>query len=292
MSFEEKEYRKKEIKKHNKLLIKIIIALLMVLFIFEIYIFISGNYNFKIFDINFNVICILNNYRTILTIKIFGLILLIITINSVGYIYINKLEWKYVKSYIYMMDNNSIINLNLKDEIIKGDLRTEGCIKKKNKYVIELPKYKCIIRRYDEQELIGYTRIMRKNYDFLNNNDRGGFGLFDFDFFTLDSVVEYVFEILNDNKDYSFLHVNLMNEFNDISFLNNKIIIKYHFYDNSIDESNHEYYNNNYNYDFTVNFLHNNKEDNIINIVNKVEKIYFKINSQIVEDIISENKKD
>ena len=156
--------------------------------------------------------------------------------------------------------------------------------------MIDLPKYKCSIKRFDEQELMGYSRILTQRISLINDNKRGGPGLPNFKFFTLDSVVEYTFEMLDRTEYYPFLYENLSKKFNDISILDNKIIIKYHFYDSSINESNHEYFNNFYNYDFTVNVFQKDDNDNIISVIEKAKIIYFEINNQIVENGVDGNK--
>lgn len=281
MDFEVKENKQKKIKKYTKSSIMTIIAIFTIFLIFEIGIVMSGNYNFKIFNINLNFMYIINNYTTILTIQIICSIILIVIICIISHSYIDKLEWKYIKNYLYLTDNYSVLHLKLKDEIIEGNLMTEGCIKKKNKYMIDLPKYKCSIKRFDEQKLMGYVEVYKSETRILKK--RINYSLPDFKFFTIDSVIEYIFELLYEIEYAPFLYEKLRKNFNDISILDNKIIIRYHLYDNSIDESKYEHFDPFYSYDFTENVKKNNDDDNIINVVEGAKKIFLTINNEIKE---------
>ena len=283
-----------KIKKNTNILIKLIIVILVLFLIFEIFInfysIISGIYSLTIFNINFNLANFLNNYKTILTIELSVTIILIVIIKIISHIYIDKLEWKYIKDYLYSIDNNYIIQINLKDEIIEGNLKMEGCKRIRNKYMIYLPKYNCSIKRFDEQELLGYIRILRNNISFRNDIKLKRLSLPDFNFFTLDSIIEYTFNMLDKDKYFPYLYETLRKKFNDISILDNKIIIRHHLYDNSINEANHEYFNHLKKYDFTVNIFKTDNNDNIKSIIEKTKNIYFEINNQTMEKSIYGNK--
>ena len=276
MGFKEKEQKVKKTKEYASLSIKITLFLLVLLLFFEIYLIFSGNYNFKIFDIS-----IANNYQIISIIELICSILVIILILIISHIYIGKIELIYMKEYLYSVDNDSILHLNLKDEITEGNLKTEGCKKIKNKYIIDLPKYKCTIKRFDEQELMGYSHVLKHRSAFMKYDGSGGPSLPDFKFFTLDSIVEYTFESLDKIEHYPFLYKYLSEKFYDVSILDNKIIIKYHLWNSSINTSNREYLDNFYNYDFTVNIFQKDDGDNIINIIEKAKTMYYEINNQI-----------
>lgn len=278
MSSNKKKKRENKIKKYTNLSIKLILLMLALIIIFQIYVVLSNNYKF-----NF----IINNFGTILTVEMIICILVVMIIEIVSEFYILKQKNINYLPYLYSIDNNAIMYSNLKNEIIEGNLRTEGCIRHKNRYIIKLPKYKCTIKRFDEQELIGYVKV----YDKLRYRvgEHSPTSLPNFKFFTIDSIVEYTFEILDKEKYYPFFYETLREKFYDISILDNKIIIRHHFYDNSVNESNHEYYDNYYNYDFTVN---TSKDDNdtITSVMEKAEIIYLEIIKQIEESSINGNK--
>lgn len=278
MSSNKKKKRENKIKKYTNLSIKLILLMLALIMIFQIYVVISENYKFSF---------IINNFGTILTVEMIICILVVMTIEIVSEFYILKQKNINYLPYLYSIDNNAIMYSNLKNEIIEGNLRTEGCIRQKNRYMIKLPKYKCTIKRFDEQELIGYVKV----YDKLRYRvgERLPTSLPNFKFFTKDSIVEYTFKILDKEKYYPFFYEKLREKFYDISILGNKIIIRYHFYDNSVNESNHEYYDNYYNYNFTINTCKDDN-DNITSIIEKAEIIYLEIIRQIEESSINGNK--
>ena len=277
MYFSKSDKRNNEIKKNTNLTIQVILLILALIIIFQIYVVISNNYKFSF---------IIENFATIITIEIIVCILIILTILIISNIYMLRQKDDQHLLNLKDIDNNAIIHTNIKDKIIKGDLRTEGCVRHRIKYIIELPKYKCTIKRYDEQELIGYIKIYDKSRHIIR--EHSSTSLPDFKFFTIDSIVEYTFEILDKEKYYPFFYETLREKFYDISILDNKIIIRHHFYDNSVNESNHEYYDNYYNYDFTVN---TSKDDNdtITSVMEKAEIIYLEIIKQIEELNINEN---
>ena len=265
------------IKKYTNLSIQVILLILALIIIFQIYVVISNNYKFSF---------IIENFATIITIEIIVCILIILTILIVSDIYMLKQKDKLNLLNLNDIDNNAIIHTNINDKIIEGDLRTEGCIRHRIKYIIELPKYKCTIKRYDEQELIGYIKIYDKSRHIIREHLPTS--LPNFKFFTRDSIVEYTFEILNKEIYYSFFYDNLRKKYYDISINDNKVVIIYHIYDNSTNESDYENYDNYYNYDFTINTCKDDN-DNIPSIIENAEIIYLEIIKQIEELSLDEN---
>lgn len=277
MYFSKSDKRNNEIKKNTNLTIQVILLILALIIIFQIYVVISNNYKFSF---------IIENFATIIIIEIIVCILIILAIVIISDIYMLKQKDKLHLLNLNDIDNNTIIHTNIKDKIIEGDLKTEGCIRHRIKYIIELPKYKCTIKRFDEQELIGYVKIYDKSRHIIREHSPTS--LPNFKFFTKDSIVEYTFEILNKEIYYSFLYDKLKEKYYDVSINDNKVVIRYHLYDNSINESNYEHYDNYYNYDFTIN-ISRDANDNITNIIGKVEPMYLEIIKQIEELNINEN---
>lgn len=269
----------------SDLLVKIILSILLLLMIFEFYIFFSGNYNFNIFGISFNFEFVMNYLETIQGIQVLVCTILIVIIRVISKIYVDKLDLDYLKNYLYSVDKDAILYSGLEDEIIKGDLKTEGCIRHKNEYMIKLPKYKCTVKRYDEQELIGYRKRGRSGVD---SNDRHHVSRFKF--FNLDRIIEYTFEVLEKDYFYPLLYQVLKNKFSDISILDNKIIIKYHLYNNTIQElPPQKRYIRGRRYDYVVNTYNIDEEDDVIKIIEKVEFIYLEIIKQIGDENINGN---
>lgn len=259
----------------SDILVKIILFILLLLLFFQLYICYSGNYNINIFGISFNFKFVMDHLETIQGIQVLIGTILIVTIRFISKIYIDKLDLDYLKNHLHSIDEEAILYLGLEDEIIKGDLKTEGCIRHKNEYMIKLPKYKCTVKRYDEQELIGYS----KRRSDVGSNRRHT--IRKFKFFNLDSVIEYTFEVLEKDYFYPLLYQVLKNKFSDISILDNKIVIKYHLYNNVIQElPSHKRYVRGRRYDYFVNCC-NSEENDIIKIIEKVEIIYLELIKQI-----------
>ena len=277
MYFSKSDKRNNEIKKNTNLTIQVILLILALIIIFQIYVVISNNYKFSF---------IIENFATIITIEIIVCILIILAIVIISDIYMLKQKDKLHLLNLNDIDNNTIIHTNIKDKIIEGDLKTEGCIRHRIKYIIELPKYKCTIKRFDEQELIGYVKIYDKSRHIIREHLPTSLPIFNF--FTRDSIVEYTFEILNKEIYSSFLYDTLKEIYYDISIIDNKVIIRYHLYDNSINESDYEHYDNYYNYDFTINTCKDDN-DNITSIIENAEIIYLEIIKQIEELSLDEN---
>ena len=93
-------------------------------------------------------------------------------------------------------------------------------IRHKNEYKLEIPKYKCKIKRYYVQESKHIQTID------LNGKRRR-----EYKFDTIDSIIEYAFELLDNNKYYPMLYQILNRKFNDIAVADTTVVIKLHLKD-------------------------------------------------------------
>ena len=120
MYFSKSDKRNNEIKKNTNLTIQVILLILALIIIFQIYVVISNNYKFSF---------IIENFATIITIEIIVCILIILTILIISNIYMLRQKDDQHLLNLNDIDNNAIIHTNIKDKIIEGDLKTEGCIR-------------------------------------------------------------------------------------------------------------------------------------------------------------------
>jgi len=214
MEFELMQKRQEKVEKIAKASKEIILIVLVILIILEFYNFFTANNS--ALDINY---CL----EKILVFQLIICVIMIVIINIFKSIYIKKLNMDYLEKYLFLKDSNAILHFDSNTEIVSGNLKNEGCIRRKNIYMIESPKYKCILKRFDDQELKSYHR---RSYIRSNMDDRDWIS--GFEFVTIDSVIEFSFEILDNSKYYPMLYHILKDKFNDSSILDNKIIIKQH----------------------------------------------------------------
>lgn len=228
--------RKDKIIKISDLLVKIILSIVLLIMIFEFYIFfsgINGDYNFNIFGNSFNFEFIMNYLEIIQSIQLLVSTILIVMIRVISKIYIDKLDLDYLKNYLYSVDNNAVLYLDSSTEMVFKNLedeysykvRSEGCIRHKNEYNLETPKYKCKLKKYYVQE--------SKRYRIRNYSTRAFDGKYrtTYKFVTIDNIIEYVFELLDNNKYYPMLYQKLNRKFNDIAVTDNTVVIKLHLKD-------------------------------------------------------------
>lgn len=228
----------------SDLLVKIILSILLLLMIFEFYIFFSGNYCFNIFGISYNFRFVMNYLETIQGIQVLVCTILIVIIRVISKIYVDKLDLDYLKNYLYSVDKDAILYLDPSTEMVFKNfedeysikVRSEGCIRHKNEYKLEIPKYKCKIKRYYVQESKHIQTID------LNGKRRG-----EYKFDTIDSIIEYAFELLDNNKYYPMLYQILNRKFNDIAVADTTVVIKLHLKDDmsifdTIDKIDELYY--------------------------------------------------
>jgi len=159
------------------------------------------------------------------------------------------MDKKYIKNYALSKYNNSEFDNCLKIEMVSGDTKTEGSIRNKYIHSMYIPKYKCTLKRYYEQELLG-TYIV-----FGTGNDKRS--VYRFSFFTINNVLEYSFQL--DDKYWMSLY-KLREKIDNIELSDNKVIIRRN--------------------------IQNKKNVSIleeINFIDDIEKLYFKIIASIDE---------
>lgn len=219
MSIEEKQ---EKVRKIAKVLTEIILFILVIFIIFEYYIYFTNNYSLKLFGNT------LYEIEYLLVLQLVISVLIIFVINLISGIYIKKLDLDYIGNYLFLKDCNATLYLDSTTELISSNfkdeysfrVRSEGCIRIKNEYNLDSPKYKCKLKKYYLQKSKRYRIKMRDgNYKTAYN------------FVTIDSIIEYAFELLDSNEFYPMLYHILSKKFIDLSILDNKVIIKLHLKD-------------------------------------------------------------
>lgn len=213
----------------SDILVKLILFILLLLLFFQLYICYSGNYNINIFGISFNFKFVMDHLETIQGIQVFIGTILIVTIRFISKIYIDKLDSDYLKNYLHSIDEDAILYLDSSTEMIYRNfedeysikVRSEGCIRIKYEYKLEIPKYKCKVKRYYIQE----SKLYR-------TTDHNGRRRRHYRFDTIDSVIEYTFKTLDNNKYYPMLYHILSKKTIDVSVNDTTVIIKLHLKDN------------------------------------------------------------
>ena len=124
MSSNKKKKRENKIKKYTNLSIKLIL-----LMIFEFYIFFSGNYSFNIFGISYNFRFVMNYLETIQGIQVLVCTILIVIIRVISKIYVDKLDLDYLKNYLYSVDKDAVLYLDSSTEMVFKNFEDEYSIK-------------------------------------------------------------------------------------------------------------------------------------------------------------------
>lgn len=113
----------------SDLLVKIILSILLLLMIFEFYIFFSGNYSFNIFGISYNFRFVMNYLETIQGIQVLVCTILIVIIRVISKIYVDKLDLDYLKNYLYSVDKDAVLYLDSSTEMVFKNFEDEYSIK-------------------------------------------------------------------------------------------------------------------------------------------------------------------
>ena len=113
----------------SDLSVKIILSILLLLMIFEFYIFFSGNYSFNIFGISYNFRFVMNYLETIQGIQVLVCTILIVIIRVISKIYVDKLDLDYLKNYLYSVDKDAVLYLDSSTEMVFKNFEDEYSIK-------------------------------------------------------------------------------------------------------------------------------------------------------------------